>query len=139
MRRFYLCIVLICLGGCSAPERTWTGHKRDVVWTAMLAVAQSPEYGHQNSKQRWQVLENDVNQDSSSGIIKVRRTIRRAFRLPRQEVQHDFRELIFQVVLLPKEPPATVFEELSFQYVPVRSTEEAARFFNQMDRLLNRD
>ena len=138
MRVFCSCIILICLGGCSTPERTWAGHSRDVVWTAMLAVAQSPEYDHQNAKQRWQVLENDVNQDSNAGIIKVRRTIRRAIRLPRQEVQRDFREIIFQVVLLPKEPPVTVFEALSFQYVPVRSVEESTRFFNQMDELLSR-
>ena len=138
MRVFCSCIILICLVGCSTPERSWAAHSRDVVWTAMLAVAQSPEYDHQNAIQRWHVLENDVNQDSNAGIIKVRRTIRRAIRLPRQEVQRDFREIIFQVVLLPKEPQVTVFEALSFQYVPVRSVEESTRFFNQMEELLSR-
>ena len=126
-----------CLQACSSPTRTWVGHSPDEVWTAMIAVAQAPEYHSDNPRKRWHVFENDVVVDSDFGAIRIHRVLRRSMKLPMQPVQRDDREMIFEISLKNQLPPITEFNELSAQLVPVRTLDEAERYFNQVDELLN--
>ncbi len=137
--RVAIAILWICcsLQACSSPTRTWVGHTSDEVWTAMIAVAQTPEYQSDNPRKRWHIFENDVIVDSDSGLISVRRVLRRSMKLPMQPVQRDDREMIFQISIKNHEPPTTEFKEISTQLVPVRTLDEAERYFNQVDDLLN--
>jgi len=70
-------------------------------------------------------------------VIRVHRVLRRSMKLPMQPVQRDDREMIFQISMKNYEPPTTEFKELSAQLVPVRTLDEAERYFNQVDELLN--
>ena len=130
-------LTCVCLQACSSPTRTWEGHSPDEVWTAMIAVAQAPEYQSDNPRKRWHVFENYVVVNSESGEIRVHRVLRRSMKLPMQPVQRDDREMIFQISMKEQAPPTTEFKELSTQLVPVRTLDEAERYFNQVDELLN--
>ncbi len=134
-----LCLLLACLllSGCSTPTRTWDGHAPDEVWTAMIAVAQAPEYESDNPRKRWHVFENDVVVNNETGEIQIHRMLRRSIKLPMQPVQRDDRSMIFQISLKNEIPPTTEFKELSTQLVPVRTLDEAERYFNQVHELLN--
>ncbi|MCH2146254.1 MAG: hypothetical protein MK073_00345 [Phycisphaerales bacterium] len=130
-------LTCICLQACSSPTRTWEAHSPNEVWTAMIAVAQAPEYQSDNPRKRWHVFENDVVVDRDSGEIRIHRVLRRSMKLPMQPVQRDDREMIFEISLKNQLPPITEFKELSTQLVPVRTLDEAERYFNQVDELLN--
>ena len=128
----------LMLWGCSTPTRTWEGVDHSMVWTAMVAVANSPEYRSDNPRRRWFVTQNDVSTNEQTGSIEVHRTLRRTLKLPRQREQHDTRELFFEISLSPTLPPTITFEVLSMQLVPVRTIEEAELFFEQVELLLTR-
>ena len=103
----------------------------------MIAVAQAPEYQSDNPRKRWHVFENDIIVNRTSGEIRIHRVLRRSMKLPMQPVQRDDREMIFKISLKNQIPPITEFKELSTQLVPVRTLDEAERYFNQVDELLN--
>lgn len=138
MKRLLAMTLGLILCGCSTPTRTWEGMDRSMVWTAMLAAANAPEYRSDDPRRRWVVTQNDVSANEQTGSIEVRRTLRRSLKLPRQREQHDTRELFFEIFLSPTSPSTTTFEVLSMQLVPVRTIEEANIYFDQVEWLLNR-
>ncbi len=135
----WLCswVFIFILNGCSSPTRIWEGVDRSMVWTAMVAVAESPEYKSSDPRKRWFVTQNNVVADAQSGSIEIHRTLRRSFQLPRQREQTDFREYFIEITLHPTHPTQTTFDLLNKQLIPVRSQEEADRFFSQVDSLLS--
>ena len=138
MKRLRCLTILLFLVGCSTPSRTWEGVDRSTVWTAMIAVAESPEYKAVDPKKRWVVAQNDVAVHAETGQIEIHRILRRTLVLPRQREQHDTRDLFLEITLSTTSPPTTMFKELSMQLIPVRTIEEADLYFDQVENLLSR-
>ena len=131
---YFLAIIL--LSSCSASSKTWKGYSSDEIWTAMIAVAKSPDYSADNPRNRWHVLENVVQINTEDSEIKIHRILRRSIKLAMQSVQVDNREMILKISLENNEFPEVKFEELSSQIIPARALNESHLFFNQLDELL---
>ena len=58
-------------------------------------------------------------------------------KLPRQNEQTDHREWFFVIKLLPEAEPTVTFDVTGYQLVPVRTLDEAERYFSQVDNLLH--
>jgi hypothetical protein len=132
-------VVLVALGlaGCSSPmQRTYSHVDRSHLWTAMVATANSPEYGSEDFQKRWIVLENEVQLNSRRGQINVKRIIYRSYRLPRQKPQRDSRAVLFSVYLLPTNPLTIEFINHSTKFFPVRGETEANRYFSSVEAML---
>ena len=83
------------------------------------------------------VMENDVDVSDQLGRIVVRRKLSRSLKLPRQNEQIDHREWFFVIKLLPISVPTITFDVTESQLVPVRTIDEAERYFLQVDDLLH--
>ena len=136
---------LVCLVfalGCSTASRSWPNSDRGVVWSAMIAAAQAPEYTSNDPRKRWVVVQNTVDENSSLGRIQVHRVLARSLKLPRQAVQNDRRDWFFDIYLLPFDPenptapPKTSFNAKSDIWIPVRSIDEATRYFELVNDML---
>jgi hypothetical protein len=136
MKRIVLFACVLCCVGCSTPQHTWPNNTRDVVWTAMVAAANAPDYDAVDPRKRWIVMENLVDDDASRGNIKVRRSLARSLLLPLQNEQVDQREWFFSIQLLQDNPPTATFDSVRTTIVPARLLDEANRFFNTVDDLL---
>ena len=133
--------LLICaffLAGCSTPQHTWPNQNRDIVWTAMVAAAKAPDYNAVDPRKRWVVMNNAVEVNSSTGIILVRRKLARSLKLPRQVEQSDEREWFFTIQLLPEQEPTVTFDTVRQTIVPARVQDEASRYFDAVELLLQR-
>ena len=136
MKWFFVVSLGFLQCGCSTPTHTWEGVDRGIVWTAMIAAAESPEYRDEDPRNRWVVTQNDVVVNPDLGHIDVHRKLRRSLKLPRQHEQIDFREFFFEIKLLPTNPASATFDILNFQLIPLRSREEADRYYSQVESLL---
>ncbi|MBC8203461.1 MAG: hypothetical protein H8E91_06485 [Planctomycetes bacterium] len=129
--------VAIVLAGCSTPiQRTYPHVDQSHLWTAMVATADSPEYGSEDLSKRWIVLENEVEINPSRGQIDVKRIIYRSYQLPRQKPERDSRDVLFSVYLLPTNPLTLEFINHNATFFPVRGKAEAQRFFDGVDQML---
>ena len=109
----------------------------------MVAAARAPEYKSEDPRKRWIVIENSVDENSDLGRIQVHRVLARSMKLPRQAVQNDRRVWFLDIYLLPvsseypSAPPRATFNAKSDSWVPVRAIDEADRYFQLVDDLLN--
>ena len=103
----------------------------------MVAAAKTPDYSSEDPRKRWIVMENDVEVNYQLGRIVVRRKLSRSLKLPRQNEQTDHREWFFVINLLPKCVPTVTFDVMETQLVPVRTLDEADRYFSLVDNLLH--
>ena len=100
MRLFLSLLLASTLLGCAVPTKHWPGENKEFVWSAMIAVANSPDYSSSDPRKRWIVIENDVDVNNQLGRIVVRRKLSRSLKLPRQNEQIDHREWFFVIKLL---------------------------------------
>ncbi len=115
---------LLC-GGTSV-RREFLGSPPDQVWTAMVAVANSPDYDD------WTVTQNDVWVDDASQRIEIYRRMRRVIHQPAYKARRENREWRFQVIF---EPPVATFTSRGMG-VPAHAQEEAEHFFDDVLDLL---
>lgn len=137
MIRFFIATMsTVCCLGCVAAQHEYHNVDRNVLWTAMVAVANAPEYSNEDFMKRWVLVENDVVTHADIGKIDVHRIVERTLHLPLQKSQHDRREIMFSVYLLPTNPPKVEFMSHNTQFLPVRSRDEAERFFSAVESML---
>ena len=138
MIKLIVCILTtVILSGCSAPmQQTFPEIDRSHLWTAMVATAMAPQYESDNFRERWIVAENEVELHPKQGQIDVKRIIHRSLQLPRQRPQRDRRDILFSVYLLPTTPPTIEFVSHNSKFLPVRSLNEAQRYFDAVEALL---
>lgn len=123
--------------GCSTPTRTWSDQNRETVWTAMVAAAEAPEYESDDPRKRWIVTENNVDANPDRGRIRIHRILARSLKLPKQLTQSDRRDWMFEIYLLPSNPPTVTFEALDAGLVRVRTLDEAERYFSLVEKILS--
>ena len=138
MIKLIVCILTtVILSGCSAPmQQTFPEIARSHLWTAMVATAMAPQYESDNFRKRWIVAENEVELHPKQGQIDVKRIIHRSLQLPRQRPQRDRRDILFSVYLLPTTPPTIEFVSHNSKFLPIRSLNEAQRYFDAVEVLL---
>ncbi len=122
--------LLLLLGGCSAHRQTFAGHDSNEVWTAMLAVAEVPDYTGD-----WHVTDNIVTSDRSAGRIDVNRDLRRSVREADGSWRTEQRTWQFRYELLPGTPP-TVTMIARNPAIPMHVLSEANRFFTDVGAVL---
>lgn len=72
-------VTLVTLGGCGLKiTENFAGRNPDQVWTALVAVAETPDYDNPEFG-RWTVMENDVWANGDKRRIEIYREIRRSF------------------------------------------------------------
>jgi hypothetical protein len=123
--------------GCSVPTKSWPNESKDLVWTAMIAAAKTPDYSSSDPRKRWVIVNNDVVINEQLGRILVHRKLTRSLQLPRQKEQTDNREWYFVIQLIPEGEPTVTFDAQGIQLVPARIVDEANRYFLLIDEVLH--
>ena len=128
-RLAWVAIALLGLGGCTTVEHTYEEFSADQVWTAMVAVAETPEYDD------WKVVANDVWVDEKNRRVEVYRQVRRVLyspEAPPHPEQHWWR---FEILLDKVDPPTVRFLSRGFA-VPAHAWREADRYFADVHDVL---
>ena len=112
--------------GCTTVHQEFTGLPSDQVWTALVAVAESPKYDD------WTVTDNDVWVNEAAQRIEIYRRLRRVIHQPAYKARRENREWRFQVIF---EPPVATFTSRGMG-VPSHAQEEAEHFFDDVLDLL---
>lgn len=123
-------IAVAVLGpGCASQTATFPDRPRNQVWTAMVAVAENPDYPD------WRLLDNEVAVSPDGDRILVHRRVRRNLIEPGSPMRRQDRDWQFEIRLLDTEPPKAVFSSPSV-VVPVWLQQEADRYFTSVRELL---
>ncbi len=135
LTRLSLFLTLFLIG-CSTNRQTFEGHDADQVWTAMVAVAKTPDYTTGDPTDRWTVRENEVWVDQAENRIEIFRRVERILYRPASNPLHEDREWKLQVVLEKRDPPTVVFKARNLG-VPSHAWDEADRYFAEVRDLLS--
>ena len=142
-----LVLTLPFLAACGVTERRAlvTGHDTEQVWSAMKAVAQTPDY-YMNSAdvtQRWMIMENNVWIDDDAHRMEVQRRLERELHQPRSPVRQEQREWKIEIALEWPKPskdgvagePVMLFRTRNTG-VPAHAWEEAGMYFDAVESFL---
>jgi len=135
VRSAAIALAAAALAGCASESATFSGRPRDQVWTAMVAVAEQPEYAD------WRVLENRVVVDDERQEIYIARQLRRDLVRPGADEVRQDRSYRFDIVLeaaradRPDASPKVVFSTVQ-PIMPTRLFDEAERYFAEVAELL---
>jgi hypothetical protein len=133
---FALLICTLFFAGCTIPQHAWPNQHRDVLWTAMVAAANTPDYSANDPRMRWVVVTNLVETNPHTGQILIRRKLARSLQLPLQVEQNDERSWFFTIQLLPDQIPTITFDSVKQVMVPAQVHDEADRYFKLIDELV---
>jgi hypothetical protein len=122
-------------GGCASMVETFSGHDADEVWTAMMAVARTPDYSAADPADRWTVRENHVWVDESNRRIEIFRRLERDLYQPAARHRHQQRQWKMQAALEERDPPTVRFRARQAS-VPAHVWEEAERYFDEVREVL---
>lgn len=128
-----LLIVLLC--GCTTTRHAFEGYEAEEVWTAMVAVANTPNYNLGDPADRWTVRENQVWVDEERNRIEILRRVERVLYRPASRPEHQDREWKIQILLEEHDPPTVSFRARNVG-VPSHAWDEAERYFAEMRDLL---
>jgi len=124
-------IAVVSMTGCTIMEESYAGRETDQVWTAMVAVANSPDYYHD-----WFITENHVWVDDEGARIEVQRTIERDLVRSGMNPQHQKKSWQHQILLLEDESGPLVRFTSRDWGVPIQAQEEAHLYFADVWELL---
>lgn len=130
--KMILCSILMLLTGCGI-EADFSGHPSEQVWRAMQAVAEQPDYDHDDYTKRWTVVENIVHVDEDAHRIDIERQLERVLVRPRTRPLHQDEHWSFQVTLM--QDNQVLFRSMS-PAIPAHVQFEANRYFASVRRLL---
>jgi hypothetical protein len=119
------------LTGCITCRETFAGHDADHVWTAMVAVAKTPDYNDKAYNKRWTVRENNVWVNDEERRIEIQRRLERTLYRAGAKPLHEQRDWKFQVTMTDLDPPQAKFTSREIG-VPSHAWDEAARYFGEV-------
>ncbi len=128
-----LMVVLLAVSmllGCTTVHQEFAGLPSDQVWTALVAVAESPDYDD------WTVTDNDVWVDEAAQRIEIYRRLRRVIHQPAYKARRENREWRFHVIFEPTDPPLATFTSRGLG-VPSQAQHEGERYFQDVLDLLS--
>ena len=123
---------LVC--GCSI-KTTFPGRSTDQVWHAMVATAETPEYGPADHPMTWHVVTNDVITSPTTWSVSVHRIVERTIPHIGRPPTYQERLWNFEVALEDINPPTATFT-VPDGALPAWVHEEATVFFDQVRSLL---
>ncbi|MCP3902315.1 MAG: hypothetical protein GY715_01655 [Planctomycetes bacterium] len=123
--------------GCTRMHQTYPGHDPDLVWTALVAVAQTPDYADDpdDDEETWVVKENSVWVDAPNSRIEVYRELDRFLHRDNVKPLRQHRAWRFQIVMHRTDPPRAIFTSRGFA-VPTQAAVEARRYFADVNDIL---
>jgi hypothetical protein len=122
-------LLVVPLTGCTSKRQAYPNHSPGQVWTAMQAVAESPEYDD------WHLTANEVWVDEEQARIEVYREVRRTLHRPRSKPVNQRRTWRLRFVLEDEDPP-TVRVVSRGMGVPAHALQEADRYLIDVRRML---
>lgn len=128
-------LALTASAGCTVQRMSFPGHDPEQVWTAMVAVAQTPDYGHEDYTKRWTVRANEVWIDPDRSRIEVYRRLERILHRPASRPLHERREWKFSIAMEADDPPTVTFVSRSAA-IPAHVWDEAQRYFDEVWQVL---
>jgi hypothetical protein len=134
MSRIVLCALIgaacaAAITGCTTVRESYPGRDPHHVWTAMRAVAETPEYSD------WRLRRNNVWHDPNQTRMEVYRELERSHRRPGARPLLEQRTYRFQIVLEDEPEPTARFVARSFG-IPIEARTEANRYFAEVWRML---
>lgn len=121
--------------GCVSYERTYPGRTQQQVWTAMISVAEQPNYDSEEWG-KWHVMTNNVWVDESGARIEVSRHLRRSVYnagMVKPDQQERTYELTFS--LRGSTEPTVRCSMRGFE-IPAEAFTESQRYFDDVGELL---
>ncbi|MBT8462777.1 MAG: hypothetical protein KJO44_09690 [Gemmatimonadetes bacterium] len=128
-------VLLLMLPGCTTVHQEFPNIPSDQVWSAMIAVAETPSYDGADPTGRWTVRENHVWVDADNARVEIYRELHRMLRRARTQPIEQRRTWKFQVMLDGGPPPHGVFVSRGWG-VPAHARREGERYWNDVRRLL---
>ncbi len=126
---------VLALAGCTVYERKYPGRTPDQVWSAMVAVAQQPDYDSEKWG-KWHVTTNEVWVDEPEARIEVYRKLRRVvYNAGMVKPDEQDREYRMTMRLRDAGVPRIRFETRAFE-IPADGYAESQRFFDDVGALL---
>ena len=125
----------LLLGGCSTQREVFTAHPADEVWTAMKAVAETPDYAQGDLSNRWTVRANNIWIDDETRRIEIARELERIYHQPGSTPHQENRAWKFTVRLESNDPPTAAITSRGMG-VPAHAWEEADRYFDEVWQVL---
>ena len=122
----------LLLAGCGVKAE-FGDRPTEQVWRALQAVAEQPDYDHEDYTKRWTVVENIVTVDEADRRIDIERELERVLVRPRTKPLHQEVHWSIQVTLLPGNE--VLFESVDPE-IPAHVQLEADRYFTSVRRLL---
>ncbi|MEM7229512.1 MAG: hypothetical protein AAF432_11945 [Planctomycetota bacterium] len=136
MRIPALLVVAVLLVGCkTGVTEQFVGYAPESVWTAMKAVAESPDYESGPYEDRWTVDRNDVFVDEAGRRIEIDRELKRWLQRPRTRTEKQKTRWTIRVTLDETNPPTVTFRDRG-RHLPTDTQFEAGRYFRDMREIL---
>lgn len=128
-------VAAVSLSGCTTIVETFADEDPAHVWTALVAVAQTPDYSDDDPDERWTVKENHVYVDEANARIEIYRELDRVLHRARTNPVRQERTWKFQILFEPEPPPRAIFTSRHLG-VPMQAADEARRYFDDVWELL---
>jgi hypothetical protein len=124
------------LSGCTTIVETFPDEDPAYVWTALVAVAETPDYSSDDPDERWFVKENHVYVDEENARIEIYRELDRVLHRARTNPIREERTWKFQIIFEPEPAPPTAIFTSRRLGVPMQAADEAKRYFADVWALL---
>ena len=121
--------------GCTTVRETFNYQRADQVWTALVAVARTPDYSSDNPDERWFVKENQVWLDPENSRIEIYRELDRVLHRARTAPLREHRRWLFRITLEGTTPPRAEFISRGWG-VPMKAKIEGERYFADVWEML---
>ncbi len=129
-------LATLTMSGCTTVRQDFPDQDPGHVWTAMVAVAETPDYSHSDAAKRWIVRENNVWLDTANSRIEIYRELDRVLDLANADPRRENRTWLFRITLDPTDPPLAEFTSRGWG-VPMRARDEGLRYFADVLDLLS--
>lgn len=131
-----LLLAAILLTGCTTVRQTFPEKDPQHVWTALIAVAETPDYSSEDPEERWTVDENHVAVYDEERRIEIYRRLDRILHRPGTQPLRQARTWKFQILLEELDPPTVAFISRGWG-VPQLAQWEAAKYFADVWEVLS--
>ena len=125
----------LAASGCATVEEVFYGAAPEAVWTALVAVAETPDYRDLDPTKRWLVRENHVRADETTRTIEIYRELDRVLHRPRTQPLREEQTWRFRVVMIADAPPTVTFISRGWG-IPMKAVAEGDRYFADVRDLL---
>lgn len=122
-------MMMLVACGCTTVRQEFDGYDSGHVWSAMTAVAESPQY------ENWRVITNEVWRAPDEARMEVYRELHRAVREPGRKPRIEQREWRFRIEMLDTDPPSARLISRGWG-VPAHARIETDRYFRDVRQML---